>query len=104
MIIAGIGGMALEMQGCRCIDIVICTLISSALVSTVSILYSHFYLTTITGQCAWVTIPDAVLPNNNLLKPDLPLVPTKIKSKFSRSVYCTILSVTEIGLTTCVFR
>jgi len=41
---------------------------------------SSFYLTTITGQYAWVTIPDAVPPNNNLLKPDLPLVPTAIKS------------------------
>ncbi|MGC2573163.1 MAG: hypothetical protein WA364_16750 [Candidatus Nitrosopolaris sp.] len=84
-----------------CINTVIC----SALVSIVSILYSYFYLTTITGQCAWVTIPGAVLPNNNLLNPDLPLVHTTIKSTFSRSAYCIKLSVMEIGLTiTCVFR
>jgi len=32
----------------------------------------HFTIST--GQCAYITTPNAVLPSNSLLKPDLPLV------------------------------
>jgi hypothetical protein len=49
---------------------------------------NHF--TTITGQCAYVTTEDAILPSNNFLNPDLPLVPITIKSILFSSAYSNI--------------
>jgi hypothetical protein len=50
---------------------------------------NHF--TTITGQCAYVTTEDAILPSNNFLNPDLPLVPITIKSILFSSAYSNIM-------------
>jgi hypothetical protein len=41
---------------------------------------STTYFVTKTGQLAYVTTPEAVLPNTNFLIPDLPLVSITIKS------------------------
>lgn len=49
----------------------------------------------ITGAGALVTIPVAILPSNNFLNPDLPFVPTTVRSIFSFSAYSTILPTTE---------
>jgi len=45
----------------------------------------------ITGQCAYVTTPEATLPSRSLLKLDLPLVPTTIMSTLCCCAYSTIL-------------
>ena len=55
----------------------------------------HF--TTITGQLAYVTTPDATLPTNNFLKPVRPLDPITNTSIFSRSAYSTIAPTIDIG-------
>ena len=53
---------------------------SSLMYSNISYLVDLTYFATNTGQCAYVTMCDATLPSNNLLDPDLPLVPITIKS------------------------
>jgi hypothetical protein len=45
-----------------------------------------------------VTTPDATLPSNNFLKPDMPLVPTTIKSIFLSSAYSTIAATTDFSV------
>jgi hypothetical protein len=49
------------------------------------IIVKNIYFVTKTGQFAYVTTSEAVLPNNNFLNPDLPLVPITIKSILSFS-------------------
>jgi hypothetical protein len=45
-----------------------------------------------------VTTPDAILPSNNFLKPDMPLVPTTIKSIFLSSAYSTIAATADFSV------
>ncbi|MGA7009788.1 MAG: hypothetical protein WB612_08620, partial [Nitrososphaeraceae archaeon] len=54
------------------------------------------HLTSKTGQCAYVTTPDAVLPRSNLLNPDIPIVPMTIRSISLFSAYSIIALTTEL--------
>ena len=50
----------------------------------------NIYFVTKTGQFEYVTTPEAVLPNNSFLNPDLPLVPITIKLILSCWAYWII--------------
>jgi hypothetical protein len=45
-----------------------------------------------------VTKPDATLPSNNFLKPDMPLVRTTIKSIFLSSAYSTLAATIDLSV------
>ena len=62
------------------------------------VLNCHF--TTITGHDACVITPEATLPSNIFLNPDLPLVPVIIKSTFLFLAYSTIADTIDVAVTT----
>src|ERR671910_1735097 len=68
-------------------------------IQKINLIIKNNYFVTKTGQFAYVTTPEAVLPNSNFLTPDLPLVPITIKSIFSCSAYCIISPYTAISVT-----
>lgn len=50
----------------------------------------NIHFVTKIGQFEYVTISEAVLPNNNFLNPDFPFVPMTIKLILFCSAYCSI--------------
>jgi hypothetical protein len=60
----------------------------------------YYYFTINTGQCAYVIISEATLPNNNLLNPVVPFVPATIRSMLSFSAYAIIPpTILELAIT-----
>jgi hypothetical protein len=63
-----------------------------SIVSNNKVIYNcqNIYFVTKIGQSEYVTISEAVLPNNNFLNPDFPFVPMTIKLILFCSAYCSI--------------